>query len=105
MKLSLWDKLKGKTVPAVDVRQALTYVETGAAEAGIVYATDAAASKKVKEAFGLAENLTAPIRYPIVLLAHGKQNPEAESFYRYLNSAEVIRIFKKHGFAIINSRN
>ena len=49
-KLGLWDKLKTKVAAAGDVRQALAYVETGAAAAGIVYATDAAASKKVRVA-------------------------------------------------------
>lgn len=54
-KLGLWDRIKDKVVAASDVRQALTYVETGAAEAGIVYATDAAISKKVKVAAEIPE--------------------------------------------------
>ena len=99
-KLELWDKLKDKMAPAQDVRQALTFVETGAAEAGIVYATDAAISKKVRVAFEFPENLTGPIRYPIVLLTQGKGKPEAELFFRYLNSPEAVKIFKKYGFII-----
>ena len=101
VKLALWDKLKEKIVPALDVRHALTYVETGAAEAGIVYATDAAISKKVKTALEISEKLTEPIRYPMVLLVQGKSKPVAESFYRYLNSPEAIKIFKKYGFVIM----
>ena len=99
IKLELWEKLKDKIVPAQDVRQALTFVETGAAEAGIVYATDAAISKKVKVAVEIPENLTGPIRYPIVLLTQGKGKPEAELFFRYLNSPEAVKIFKKYGFS------
>ena len=98
LKLKLWDKLKDKIVPAQDVRQALTFVETDAAEAGIVYATDAAISKKVKVAVEISENLTGPIRYPIVLLTQGKGKPEAERFFHYLNSPEAVKIFKKYGF-------
>ena len=45
-KLGLWDRLKAKIVSAEDVRHALTYVETGSAEAGIVYATDAASQQE-----------------------------------------------------------
>ena len=56
-RLGLWDHLKDKVVSAEDVRHALTYVETAAAEAGIVYATDAAISKKVKIAVELPENV------------------------------------------------
>lgn len=100
IKLDLWEKLKEKTVPAQDVRQALTFVETGAAEAGIVYATDAAISKKVKVAVEIPETLTGPIRYPIVLLIQGIGKPEAELFFRYLNSPEAVKIFKKYGFII-----
>jgi molybdate transport system substrate-binding protein len=100
VKLELWEKMKDKMVPAQDVRQALTFVETGAAEAGIVYATDAAVSKKVKVAVEIPEKLTGPIRYPIVLLAHGKGKSEAELFFRYLNSPEAVEIFKKYGFTI-----
>ena len=100
VKLELWDKLKDKFVPAQDVRQALTFVETNAAEAGIVYATDAAISKKVKTAVEISEKLTGPIRYPIVLVSQGKGKPEAELFYRYLNSPEAIKIYKKYGFTI-----
>jgi molybdate transport system substrate-binding protein len=100
VKLELWDKLSDKMAPAQDVRQALAYVETGAAEAGIVYATDAAISKKVKVAVDIPENLTGPIRYPIVLLTQGKVKPEAELFYRYLNSPEAVKVFKKYGFII-----
>ena len=71
-KLGLWDQLKAKVVSAEDVRHALAYVETGAAEAGIVYATDAAISKKVKVAAEIPEKLTGPVRYPLVLLKHGE---------------------------------
>ena len=51
-KLGLWDQLKAKVVSAADVRRALGYVETGSAEAGIVYATDAAVSKNVRVVAG-----------------------------------------------------
>jgi molybdate transport system substrate-binding protein len=103
-KLDLWEKLKDKVVPAQDVRQALAYVETGAAEAGIVYVTDAAISKKVKVAFAIPEKLTEQILYPIVLLVQAKEKSEAESFYAYLFSPQATKIYKKFGFAtLINS--
>jgi molybdate transport system substrate-binding protein len=100
-KLGLWDRLKDKVVSADDVRHALTYVETGSAEAGIVYATDAAISKKVKVAVELPEKLTGPIRYPLVLLKHGEGSAAAQSFYRYLSCVEAGRVFQKYGFTFL----
>lgn len=45
-KLNIWDQVKKNAVYAKDVRQVLSYVETGNVEAGVVYKTDALVSKK-----------------------------------------------------------
>lgn len=100
-KAGVWEKLKGKVAPAEDVRHALTYVETGAAEAGIVYATDAAISKKVKVVFEIPANMTQPVRYPVVLLKRAAENPSAEAFYDYLGSPEATKVFEKFGFRVL----
>ena len=94
-----------KVVSAEDVRHALAYVETGAAEAGIVYATDAAISKKVKVAAEIPETLTGPVRYPLVLLKHGEGNASAEAFYRHLSSPAAIKVFEKYGFTVVVHEN
>ncbi len=101
-KLGLWDRLKTKVVSAEDVRQALTYVETGSAEAGIVYATDAAIGKKVKVVAEIPEDLTGPVRYPLVLLKAGEGRAAAQSFYRYLSSPAAAKVFQKYGFTVVN---
>jgi molybdate transport system substrate-binding protein len=101
-KLGLWEKVKSKVAAADDVRNALTYVETGAAEAGIVYATDAAISRKVRAAAEIPESLTGPVRYPVVLLKREKDAAAAESFYKFLSSPESLKVFRKYGFSILN---
>ena len=54
-KAGLWAELKDRIVPTENVRAALAAVESGNAEAAIVYKTDAAISKKVKVAFEVAQ--------------------------------------------------
>ena len=101
-RLGIWEKLKGKIAPAEDVRHALTYVETGAAEAGIVYATDAAISKKVHVVAEIPANMTEPVRYPLVLLKRGASNPSAAAFYDYLGAPEATKVFEKYGFIVLS---
>lgn len=103
-KLDLWDQLRVKVVSGADVRQALQFVETGAAEAGIVYATDAAAAKRVRVAAKIDPQLTEPIVYPLVLVrkAAGQAPTEAaEKYYHFLQSKEAAAVFRKYGFEVL----
>jgi molybdate transport system permease protein len=97
-KLGLWNKLEPKVAPAADVRQALQSVASGAAEAAIVYATDAAASKRVRVALALDPKLAEPIVYPVVLLKAAADRPAAVAFYEYLASPDAAAVFRRHGF-------
>ncbi|MBI3838638.1 MAG: molybdate ABC transporter substrate-binding protein [Planctomycetia bacterium] len=99
--LELWKPLESKATGAADVRQALHFVETGAAEAGIVYATDAATSKRVRIAIRIDPELSQPIRYPLVLLVHGATSPAAVAFYQFLSSPAASAIFRQHGFVVL----
>lgn len=98
-KLGLWEQLRGKVVSGADVRQALAYVQSGAADAGLVYATDAAVCRSVKIVAEISTELTEPI-YAIVLLKPRESKGGAEAFYRYLNSPEAADVFRKHGFVV-----
>ncbi|HJT32200.1 MAG TPA: molybdate ABC transporter substrate-binding protein [Pirellulales bacterium] len=103
-KLNLWGGVQDKVVAGSDVRQALSYVETGAAEAGIVYATDAIISEKVKTAFPFALDLTEPVVYPLVLLKSAADKPAAEAFYKHLQSGEALGIFRQQGFGVVERK-
>ncbi|MDI5788663.1 substrate-binding domain-containing protein [Bacillus licheniformis] len=46
--LDVWSKVQSKVVYSKDVRQVLSYIETGNADAGIVYRTDALSSDQVE---------------------------------------------------------
>jgi molybdate transport system substrate-binding protein len=97
--LKLWDELASRVVGAENVRGALALVESGEAPLGIVYATEAAASKKVRVLARFPENSHPPIRYPAAILA-ASTNGQAESFERFLTSQRGQAIFARFGFGI-----
>ncbi|MFC5402594.1 molybdate ABC transporter substrate-binding protein [Cohnella soli] len=94
----VWDPLKDKLVYAKDVRQVLTYVETGNVEAGFVYKTDALISKKAKVALKISPTVHAPIVYPAGVVSESKHLQEAQAFYAYLQTADAGAVFQKYGF-------
>jgi molybdate transport system substrate-binding protein len=96
----LWDGLQSRIVQGKDVRQVLQYIETGNADAGFVYKTDALTSQKVKVAFAVDSKSYQPVEYPIGLVKATKHSKEAEDFYNYLQSKEALDVFVKFGFSI-----
>lgn len=97
-KLGAWNAVGPKVVRAENVRAALALVERGAASFGIVYATDAKASTKVRVAGVFPADSHPPILYPLARLA-GSTNPAAEEFRRFLLSGEGKAIFRRYGFS------
>ena len=59
-KAGIWEQVKGRVREAGDVRATLAIVERDEADAGIVYATDAVTSKKVRMVLEVPEDLHAP---------------------------------------------
>lgn len=85
--LGWWDQVKPILVSTQDVRAALTLVERGECDVGIVYASDAHQNANVHVAGLVPEKMHAPIIYPLVVLPHASANTLA--FYRYLRSQEA----------------
>ncbi|MHB0879642.1 molybdate ABC transporter substrate-binding protein [Paenibacillus sp. SEL1] len=99
-KAKLWDTLQSKLVQAKDVRQVLQYVETGNADVGFVYKTDALTSQKAKIAFEVNPKTYSLVEFPIGIVKATKHIQEAEDFYAYLQSQESLNIMDKYGFTI-----
>ncbi|NGZ74638.1 molybdate ABC transporter substrate-binding protein [Saccharibacillus alkalitolerans] len=95
----VWDALGNKLVQGKDVRQVLQYVETGNAEAGFVYKTDALTSDRVKTAFEVEPGTYSPIRYPIGIVKATKHPEAAQAFYDYLQTREALDVLTKYGFS------
>src|ERR1035441_2050934 len=98
--LHLYDKISAKLVLGKDVRQVLTYVETGNADAGLVYATDAQTSGRVKVVAVAPDSSHDPIVYPAAVLKSSHNVAGAREFIKFLASPAARAIFIKHGFTI-----
>lgn len=98
-KLGAWPAAQPKLVSADSVRAALALVERGEVAAGIVYATDAAISKKVRVAGVFPENSHPPVTYPIALLA-GHSDADARALIAFFTGPDAARVYKKHGFSV-----
>ncbi len=97
-KLNLLNQWKDKLVYGSDVRQVLTYVESGNADAGIVYTSDAAISPKVKIVAISKPEWHQPIVYPAAVIAGSAHAAEAKAFIDFLVSDKGQSILKKYGF-------
>lgn len=97
--LGVWNGVKDRIARADNVRATLALVERGEVPFGIVYATDAAASKKVRVVGTFPPGSHPPITYPLALLKTSASR-EAEAFRRFLLSREGKAIFARRGFAV-----
>ncbi len=97
--LGVWDSVSKNVAAAKDVRAALALVERAEAPLGIVYATDAAITDKVKVVGVFPENSHPPIVYPVAAVV-GRDNAVTQRFLTFLKSPEAKAVFTKYGFAV-----
>jgi molybdate transport system substrate-binding protein len=102
-KRGLWERVRDRVVPTLDVRAALAAVESGNADAGIVYRTDAAISKRVRVAFEVPAAEAPRIVYPAALLATARE-AAAQAFYEHLRSPAAREVFERLGFEFLPAR-
>ena len=97
--LGIWDDVLAKASLGTNVTEVLNWVAEGSAEAGVVYATDAATTDKVKViAKAPAESLTKKAIYPVAALKGSAHKEAADKFVEFLRSAEAVKVFEKYGF-------
>ena len=100
-RLGIWQEVEGKTAVTANVRAALALVESGAAVAGIVYASDGMASDRVKTVGRFPAESHPPIGYPLALVARsvpGRDEAAVRAFYDFLQGPEAAAVFARHGF-------
>ncbi|MDW3207672.1 MAG: molybdate ABC transporter substrate-binding protein [Alphaproteobacteria bacterium] len=92
----LWDSLERSAVRASSVRAALAYVERGAVGYGIVYASDAAASRASLQ-LAIPTHLHDPIVYTITLL---RDTPAARAVLDTLKGTDSQATLSRFGFTL-----
>lgn len=97
----VWPKVAPRIVPVESVRAVLAAVESGNADAGIVYRTDARISKRVRVAFEVPAEQGPRISYPVALVHGGRTPAAARAFLAFLQSPAARRRFEEHGFSVI----
>lgn len=100
--MKITDQLTSKIVYAKDVRAVLNYVETGDADCGFVYRTDALL---MDEANGVIigdvdESLHDPIVYPAAIMAEPPAGDHAAEFFEFMKGDFAKEVFEKYGFTI-----
>ncbi|MFQ5675531.1 MAG: molybdate ABC transporter substrate-binding protein [bacterium] len=100
-KAGIWEKIRGKCIPALDVRAALTYVERGDVECGIVYRSDALTANKVVWTNFIGKELQPDIHYYIAIVQKST-HPLNKAFHSFLFSPSARQIFNESGFVIAN---
>nr|WP_199331946.1 molybdate ABC transporter substrate-binding protein [Anabaena lutea] len=99
-KLNIWKTVKPKIVYANNVRQVLASVESGNADAGLVYKTDAKISNQVKVVVAADEKYHSPIIYPLAVLKRSKNVDAVKAFAQFLSGNEARVVFQKYGFIL-----
>jgi len=99
-KLGILEQVKPKLVFGNNVRNVLAAVESGNADAGIVYTTDAKLSDKVRVMATASEDLHSPIVYPIAVISSSKNPDAAKKYIQFLTDRQVRSVFEKYGFGI-----
>lgn len=101
--MGLLEPLRSKFVFGNNVRSSLSAVESENAELGVVYATDAALSNRVKVLATAPAGSHKPILYPIAIINSSSHPDEAQTFMDFLTTNPVQKTFEEFGFGPIPS--
>jgi molybdate transport system substrate-binding protein len=97
----LWQLIEPRVVPTGSVRSALAAVETGAADAAIVYRTDARVALHATVVWVVSATDGPRIVYPGAIISTAAHPQDARKFLDFLRSDAAARIFERFGFTPI----
>lgn len=95
-----WETIAPRLARADNVRAALLLVERGEAPFGIVYATDAAASRNVQVVGTFPAESHPAVTYPFALLRRSEGNAAARGFLAFVTGPEASPLWQRFGFGL-----
>lgn len=101
-KEGLWSAIEPRIVPAGSVRAALAAVESGGADAAIVYRTDARTALRATVAWVVPAAAGPRILYPAAIVQGSRNAAEARRFLDYLRGPDAARTFDRLGFTVLH---
>jgi len=99
--LGITESISSRLIYAKDVREVLSWVETGNVDVGVVYETDSKIFKQVRVSAYAPEGTHSPVIYPVGVLKQSKQVDDAVAFVDFLFSEEAKAIFASYGFSVL----
>ena len=98
--LGNWEAVSSIASFGTNVTEVLNWVAEGSADAGVVYATDAAISKKVEIiAEAPTGSLKTKVIYPVGMVSSSSHPLEAQLFIGFLCSDNALSVFTDYGFS------
>lgn len=99
--LGIWDGIQDKVSFGTNVTEVLNQVAASSADAGIVYATDAASMAEQVDVIAEAPegSLAKKVIYPVAVVKDSAHLEEAEAFVEFLKTEEAIKVFESYGFS------
>jgi len=94
----LEDEAKGKLVLGDNIAQSVQFVDSGAAEIGLVAFSLVKTTKKESEYMLIEPSRYTPMRQAFVLTKYAKEKPLAKKFGDFLLLESTQNIFEKYGF-------
>lgn len=100
--LGIWEEVQKKANYGSDVRTVLSWVETGAVDCGVVYATDAYTTDEVEIICEAPQGSCRQVLYPAGVVRASADTEEAMRFLMYLQEEESMELFESYGFTRVD---
>lgn len=95
----LWEAIETRLIPTVDARAAVAAVQTGGANAAIVYATDALGADGVSVFLDWPDAYAPPVRYTVAVPRTTPNPSRAFEFAEFVRHPDRETTWRRFGFA------